>query len=131
MNRKSRIFEFLGRQLGRVKMGQTYYSIILLTMNAISLITIAFHFDLWVLLIIFPLIILITYGIGFLFDKGDINLEDYRKQVEMQSRKLNIADLKFQEFQLVLVGLIIKASKGEVDEDQIMAKYKEYVKKWS
>ena len=96
--RKTNKSRLLGQQFSRLRMGQTYYSMIVSTISAISLITMAFNLDFWILIVIFPFILLVTFGIGFFMDKKDINLEDYRKQVEMQSRKLNLNDIKTQEF---------------------------------
>ncbi|MHA1143318.1 MAG: hypothetical protein ACTSRW_01135 [Candidatus Helarchaeota archaeon] len=122
---------FVGQQFSRLRMGQTYYSIIVSTMSAISLVTMAFNLDLWLLMILFPLIIAATFGIGIFLDRKDINLEDYRKQIEMQSRKLNVADLKSQEFQLMQTLFIIKALRDEVNEENLIESYKKYLKKWS
>ena len=44
--RKINKSKFIGQQFSRLKMGQTYYSIIVSTINAISLITLAFQLNL-------------------------------------------------------------------------------------
>lgn len=112
-------------------MGQTYYSIIISTMSAISLITIAFQLDLWLLILVFPIILVGTFVIGYFLDKKNINLEDYRKQVEMQARKLNVADLKGQEFQLIQTLLIIKALRENISEERLVSEYEKYKARWS
>ena len=122
---------FLGQQFSRLKMGQTYYSIIVSTMSAISLLTIAFHLNLWHLIIIFPFILLATFLIGFFLDKKNINLEDYRKSIEMHARKLNLEDIKQQEFQLMQTIFIIKALRENINEEDLISEYRKYKDKWS
>jgi C4-dicarboxylate transporter len=123
--------KFMGQQFSRLKMGQTYYSIIVSTMSAISLLTIAFHLNLWHLIIIFPFILLATFLIGLFLDKKNINLEDYRKSIEMHARKLNLEDIKQQEFQLMQTIFIIKALRENIDEEDLISEYRKYKDKWS
>ena len=124
---KSRL---IGQQFSRLRMGQTYYSMIVSTISAISLITLAFNVDFLVLILAFPAIILGTFLIGYYLDKKNINLEDYRKQIEMQSRKLNVADMKAQEFTLMQTLFIIKALRENIDEHQLLMEYEKYKAKW-
>lgn len=121
----------IGQQFSRLKMGQTYYSIIVSTMSAISLVTMAFHLDFMFLMFLFPVILFGTFVIGYFLDKKNINLEDYRKQVEMQARKLNTADIKAQEFHLLQTMFIIKALKEDIKEQDLLLEYKKYRDKWS
>lgn len=121
----------MGQQFSRLKMGQTYYSIIVSTMSAISLLTIAFHLNLWHLIIIFPFILLATFLIGLFLDKKNINLEDYRKSIEMHARKLNLEDIKQQEFQLMQTIFIIKALRENINEEDLISEYRKYKDKWS
>lgn len=125
---KSRL---IGQQFSRLRMGQTYYSMIISTISAISLITLAFNFDIWILIVIFPVILLATFFIGLFMDKKNINLEDYRKSIEMQSRKLNLNDIKTQEFNLLQTIFIIKALKDKISEEDLLKEYAEYKKRWS
>ena len=125
---KSRL---IGQQFSRLRMGQTYYSMIISTISAISLITLAFNFDIWILIVIFPVILLATFFIGLFMDKKNNNLEDYRKSIEMQSRKLNLNDIKTQEFNLLQTIFIIKALKDKISEEDLLKEYAEYKKRWS
>ena len=124
---KSRL---LGQQFSRLRMGQTYYSMIVSTISAISLITLAFNVDFLWLLLAFPAIIIGTFLIGYYLDKKNINLEDYRKQIEMQSRKLNVADIKAQEFTMMQTLFIIKALRENISERELLEEYEKYKLKW-
>ncbi|MHA1766291.1 MAG: hypothetical protein ACTSVK_08515 [Promethearchaeota archaeon] len=123
--------KLIGQQFSRLRMGQTYYSMIISTISAISLITMAFNLNFWILIIIFPIILVGTFVIGYFLDKKNINLEDYRKQVEMQSRKLNVQDIKTQEFNLLQTLFIIKALKENIDEKTLFEEYEKYKARWS
>ena len=125
---KSRL---LGQQFSRLRMGQTYYSMIVSTISAISLITLAFNVDFFILILAFPVIILGTFLVGYYLDKKNINLEDYRKQIEMQSRKLNVADMKAQEFTIMQTLFVIKALRENINEADLIKEYEKYKVKWS
>ena len=103
---------FLGRQLSRLKMGQSYYAIIMSTVNAISLVSLAFALSIWYLILAFPILLLLTFGIGFYLDKYDIKTEDALKSNEMINRFLNTGDIKSQDFQLLQTNIILKALKA-------------------
>ena len=126
---------FLGKQLSRLKMGQSYYSILMSTINAISLVSLAFALDLIWLLLIFPPLLLITYFIGYYLDKHNINSMDSLKSNEMVHRFLNTGDLKTQEFQLLQTEILIEALQSiqqgkDYDFKNIRQKYDEYFLKW-
>jgi hypothetical protein len=126
---------FLGKQLSRLKMGQSYYSILMSTINAISLVSLAFALDLIWLLLIFPPLLLITYFIGYYLDKHNINSMDSLKSNEMVHRFLNTGDIKTQEFQLlqteILIGALQSIQQGKDYYFQtIRQKYEEYFLKW-
>lgn len=123
---------FIGKQLSRLKMGQSYYSLLTSTISAISLASIAFQINLWLLLLMFPIFLLITYFIGYYLDIRNINTMDTLKSNEMANRFLNTGDMKNQEFQLLLFTTLIEAIKtgDDFDEDVLFEKYLEYKKKW-
>ncbi len=126
---------FLGKQLSRLKMGQSYYSILMSTINAISLVSLAFALDLIWLLLIFPPLLLITYFIGYYLDTHNINSMDSLKSNEMVHRFLNTGDLKTQEFQLlqteILIGALQSIQQGkDYDFQTIRQKYEAYFLKW-
>ncbi|MBD3229784.1 MAG: hypothetical protein GF329_16500 [Candidatus Lokiarchaeota archaeon] len=123
--------KFIGQQFSRLKMGQTYYSIIVSTVSAISLLMIAFEFNIWQLIIIFPIILITTFLIGLYLDKKNINLEEFRKNIEMHNRKLNMQDIKQQEFQLMQTIFIIKALREKIDEEDLVLEYMKYKEKWT
>ncbi|OLS15629.1 MAG: hypothetical protein RBG13Loki_0728 [Promethearchaeota archaeon CR_4] len=127
--------QFLGRQLSRLKMGQSYYAIIVSTVNAISLISLAYHVEFWVLVAFFPCLILATLWIGYYLDVHNITAEDSLKSIEMSNRFLNTGDVKAQEFQLLQTEILLEAlqsiqSNHTLDLNLLRQKYEAYVKKW-
>lgn len=126
---------FLGKQLSRLKMGQSYYSIIVSTVSAISLISLAFNITFWILIIAFPLILIITYLIGYFMDIYNINTMDKLKADEISHRYLTTSDIKTQEFQLLQTEIIIEAIKAiqdekKLDPKELLRKYEIYYRKW-
>ena len=127
--------QFLGRQLSRVKMGQSYYAILMSTVNAISLISLAFHVDLVVLAILFPALILVALGIGYYMDKYNITVEDALKSSEMVNRFINVGDIKGQEFSMFQTEIVLEALQAmqegkPVNVAALREKYDQYLKKW-
>jgi len=127
--------QFLGRQLSRLKMGQSYYAIVVSTVNAISLISLAFHVEFWILIAFFPGLIVATLWIGYYLDKHNITAEDSLKSIEMSNRFLNVGDVKTQEFQLLQTEILLEALQAlqgnrAVDGNLLRQKYEAYVKKW-
>jgi len=92
---------FIGRQLSRLKLGQSYYSIVVSTVSAISLISLAFEISFWMLLLTFPVLLLGTFVIGYFMDIYNINTMDKLKANEIGNRYLTTSDIKSQEFQLL------------------------------
>ncbi|TFF89873.1 MAG: hypothetical protein EU548_05895 [Promethearchaeota archaeon] len=123
---------FLGKQLSRLKMGQSYYSILTSTVSAISLASLAFQINFLWLIMVFPFLILCTYLIGYYLDIKNVNTIDQLKSNEMTHRFLNTSDIKSQEFQLLITEMLIRAlQKGETfDSSVLREKYEEYKKKW-
>ncbi len=127
--------KFLGRQLSRLKMAQSYYSIITSTVTAVSVLSLAFHIDFLWLIFIFPALILATIVIGYFMDKHDITAEDSLKSNEMANRFLNTGDIKMQEFQLLQTNILLEALKTlqqnqTINLGELQKKYEEYAKKW-
>ena len=123
---------FVGKQLSRLKMGQSYYTILTSTISAISLVSLAYQIDILIAVIIFPILIILTYAIGYYLDIRDIKSIDSLKSIEMTQRFLNKGDLKNQEFLIMQTQILIEAiSKGkEFDPEVIWERYEEYKKKW-
>jgi len=89
---------FIGRQLSRLKMGQSYYSIAVSSVSAISLISLAFEISFWMLIVVFPILLLGTFVIGYFMDIYNINTMDKLKANEIGNRYLTTSDMKSQEF---------------------------------
>ncbi|MHA1689977.1 MAG: hypothetical protein ACTSUN_11715, partial [Promethearchaeota archaeon] len=101
--------QFIGRQLSRLKLGQSYYSIIVSTLSAISLISLAFQINFWMIVLIFPFILLAAYVIGYFLDVYNINTMDTLKSNEITQRFLTTSDVKNQEFALLQTEILLEA----------------------
>lgn len=126
---------FIGKQLSRIKMGQSYYSIAVSTVSAISLISLAFQISFWMLIVAFPVLLFSTYIIGYFMDVYNINTMDKLKANEITHRYLTTSDVKNQEFQLLQTEIMLDAIKtfqeGEkLDPEELLRKYDLYFKKW-
>ena len=127
--------QFIGKQLSRLKMGQSYYSIAVSTVSAISLISLAFKITFWMLIIVFPIILLGAFIIGYFLDIYNINTMDTLKSNEITQRFLTTSDIKNQEFQLLQTEIILDAIKAiqedkKLDPNDLLEKYKNYYRKW-
>lgn len=126
---------FIGKQLSRLKMGQSYYSIAVSTVSAISLISLAFRISFWMLIIFFPILLLGTFLIGYFMDIYNINTMDKLKADEIGNRYLTTSDLKLQEFQILQTEIFLEALKAiqedrQLDPKDLLKKYDLYFKKW-
>lgn len=126
---------FIGRQLSRLKLGQSYYSIAVSSVSAISLISLAFEISFWMLIVIFPVLLLGTFVIGYFMDIYNINTMDKLKANEIGNRFLTTSDLKNQEFQLLQTEIVLEALKAiqeerQLDPKDLLKKYDLYFRKW-
>lgn len=126
---------FIGRQLSRLKLGQSYYTIIVSSVSAISLISLAFEITIWMLILTFPILLLGTFVIGYFMDIYNINTMDKLKSNEIGNRYLTTSDMKGQEFQLLQTEIVLEALKAiqeerELDPKDLLKKYDLYFRKW-
>ena len=126
---------FIGRQLSRLKLGQSYYSIVVSTVSAISLISLAFEISFWMLLLTFPVLLLGTFVIGYFMDIYNINTMDKLKANEIGNRYLTTSDIKSQEFQLLQTEIVLEALKAiqedrQLDPKDLLKRYDPYFRKW-
>jgi hypothetical protein len=126
---------FIGRQLSRLKLGQSYYSIVVSTVSAISLISLAFEISFWMLLLTFPVLLFGTFVIGYFMDIYNINTMDKLKANEIGNRYLTTSDIKSQEFQLLQTEIVLEALKAiqedrQLDPKDLLKKYDLYFRKW-
>jgi len=126
---------FIGRQLSRLKLGQSYYSIVVSSVSAISLISLAFEINFWMLILLFPVLLLGTFVIGYFMDIYNINTMDKLKANEIGNRYLTTSDLKSQEFQLLQTEIVLEALKAiqekqQLDPKDLLKKYDLYFRKW-
>ena len=133
--KRVRSAHFIGRQLSRLKLGQSYYSIAVSTVSAISLISLAFNITIWMLIIFFPILLIGTFIIGYFMDIYNINTMDRLKSDEVGNRYLTTGDLKSQEFQLLQTEIVLEALKAiqedqQLDPKNLLKKYDLYFRKW-
>ena len=126
---------FIGRQLSRLKLGQSYYAIVVSSVSAISLISLAFEITIWLLIFIFPILLLSTFVIGYFMDIYNINTMDKLKANEIGNRYLTTSDIKGQEFQLLQTEIVLEALKAiqekrQLDPKDLLKKYDLYFRKW-
>ena len=126
---------FIGRQLSRLKLGQSYYAIVVSSVSAISLISLAFEITFWMLLLAFPILLLGTFVIGYFMDIYNINTMDKLKSNEIGNRYLTTSDIKGQEFQLLQTEIVLEALKAiqeerQLDPKNLLKKYDLYFRKW-
>jgi hypothetical protein len=126
---------FIGRQLSRLKLGQSYYAIVVSSVSAISLISLAFDITIWMLILIFPILLLGTFIIGYFMDIYNINTMDSLKANEISHRYLTTSDMKGQEFQLLQTEIVLEALKAiqeesQLDPKELLKKYDLYFRKW-
>jgi len=126
---------FLGRQLSRLKLGQSYYSIAVSTISAISLISLAFEITFWLLIVAFPVLLFVAFILGYFMDIYNINTMDILKSNEITHRYLTTSDLKTQEFQLLQTEIILEAIQAiqenkKLDPQDLLRKYERYYRKW-
>ena len=114
-------------------MGQSYYAIITSTISTISLASLAFELDLYLILLIFPLLLVLTFIIGYYLDVRNIKTMDSLKSLEMTHRVLNTGDLKNQEFHIMLTSVLIEALRQGKDFnlDILLNEYNKYKQKWT
>jgi hypothetical protein len=126
---------FIGRQLSRLKLGQSYYTIVVSSVSAISLISLAFEITIWMLILAFPILLLGTFIIGYFMDVYNINTMDKLKANEVGNRYLTTSDMKSQEFQLLQTEIVLEALKAiqeerQLDPKDLLKKYDLYFRKW-
>ena len=127
---------FIGRQLSRLKLGQSYYGIAVSTVSAISLISLAFEISFWMLILVFPVLLLGAFIIGYFMDIYNINTMDSLKANEIGNRYLTTSDIKGQEFQLLQTEIVLEALKAvqekrQLDPKDLLKKYDLYFRKWN
>jgi len=127
---------FLGKQLSRIKLGQSYYGIVVSTISAIALLKLAFDIDLFLIIVMFPIFLLGAYIIGYYLDIKNITTMDVLKTNEISNRFLNKADQKRQEFELMMMEVLLEGinklnSEKKIDTSELMEKYRDYKNRWT
>ena len=133
--KKIKISQFIGKQLSRLKAGQTYYAIVVSTISALSLVSMAFRVDILMLVFLFPAILFGAFLIGLFMDKSNVTTMDQMKTIEMTFRYLNIADFKNNDFRMLQMEIMFEwlnsiNDKKPLDQNILKEKYKEFLKKW-
>lgn len=131
--KKNTFVIFIGRQLSRLKLGQTYYSIVISTVSAISLVSMAFGMTIYLLIFLFPVILFGSFLIGYMLDKLNISALDYRKTAEISGRFLNTLDEKNYDMRMIQTEIIVRAIRDEKFDVSKFSeeKRREFHDKWS
>lgn len=128
---------FIGRQLSRLKLGQAYYSIIVSSITALSLVSLAFpEISIILIITLFPCVLFCTFVIGYFMDKSNIVTTDSIKTVEMTHRYLNVADFKKNDFSILMMKTVFEWIKSIQDNkpmnfDILKEEYDKFLKKWN
>lgn len=135
--KKISLSQFIGRQLSRLRAGQTYYAIVVSTITALGIVNLAFpQIDTLMLILLFPAILFGAFIIGYFMDKSNVNTMEHRKTIEMTHRYLTIADFKNNEFRMIMMKAMfcwlksIQENKS-LDFSEIEENYKKFLKKWN
>ena len=108
-----KIAQFIGRQLSRLKLGQTYYMIVVSTVSAFSLVSFAFpDINFLILIFMFPLFLIGAFFVGYLLDKSNVTSMDQMKTIEMTARYLNTVDYKNNDFRILQMKSIFRWMKS-------------------
>lgn len=135
--KKIKIARFVGRQLSRLKAGQSYYSMGMFSLIAIGTLKAAFpRIDTLFIIILVISMLLGAIFIGYFMDKKNIITYDYKKSVEMNHRFLNKMDEKNNEFRIIQTRIMLNGFKAiqegkPLDFDELEKEYKEYNEKWN
>ena len=133
-----KLSRFIGKQLSRLKAGQSYYMIIISTITALGVLKVAFpDIEGWIIFALFPVALFGAFVLGYIMDKSNVVAMDHIKSVEMSYRYLSLADFKLFGFYKVMMKTMFKSIKavqaGEpFDFDTEFDKeFKKYIKEWS
>lgn len=130
------ISRFIGINLNRLKLGLTYYSMIMSTLGTMGIIKLALpNLDFIYLLIIFPFMLFGCFLIGLFFDKKGITTNEYRKGIEMYNREFTLLDIKNMLFQKEMFNAWIKALSDfqngiPIDLNYLNNSYEKYKQNW-
>ncbi|MFX0132106.1 MAG: hypothetical protein ACFFDN_00540 [Candidatus Hodarchaeota archaeon] len=108
-NEKINSSGWIGRQLSRLKMGQSYYIIVIQTITMISILTLAFAIGIHFAIILFFLFIFGALILGYYLDKKNINSREHLDMVNRQNRYYNYSNAKNQQFEMIKTKIFIKS----------------------
>ena len=130
--KKVNLTVFFGRQLSRLRLGQGYYQLIISTISAISLVSLAYSVTIELAVILFPVFFIGSFFLGYLLDRMNISAIDYRKTAEISGRFLNNLDLKNYDMRMIQIEANARAIQDEnFDVSEFLEeKKKEFFDKW-
>lgn len=135
--KKIKLSQIIGRQLSRLKAGQSYYMIVISTITTLGIVNLAFpEINLLILIFLFPFALFGAYLIGYFLDKSNVVTMDQQKTIEMTHRYLTTADYKNNEFRLLQMETMFEWFKALQENkppnpDILKERYKEFLKKWN
>lgn len=134
---KYRLSQFIGRQLSRLRAGQSYYTLVVSTISTLALVSLAFpEINILLLIILFPCILFGAFIVGYIMDKSNVTALDHRKTIEMSARYLNTSDFKNNDFRILRMEIMFEWLKSiqenkPLDSDILKEKYKRFLRKWN
>lgn len=137
MNKRIKLSHFIGRQMSRLKAGQTYYMIVTSTITALGIVNLAFPgIETWLVIMLFPIALFGAFIIGYILDKSNVVTMDNMKTIEMNSRYVNKGDKKSYEFwHSIMCTFFVwmeSMQKNEpLDKEKLKIEYEKFLKKWS
>lgn len=135
--KKIKISYFIGKQLSRLKLGQSYYSIIVSSITALTLVSLVFpEISIIFIITFFPCIFFCTFIIGYFMDKSNIITMDQIRTVDMTHRYLNVADFKNNDFRILVMKTFFEWIKSiqenkPINFDNFKKEYNKFLKKWN
>ena len=120
-------FDWLGRQLSRTKAAQGYLGIILLAINAISLVSMAFGIRARYSLIALPALLLLTLLSGYYLDRNGVISSDAIKGIEMQYRYVTIQEMRSFAYFTMIAGILApdKAQELKNETERFIERWKD------
>lgn len=135
--KKTKMAQFIGRQLSRLKAGQSYYMMFMATLTAVGVLKWALpKIDFWLLISLCFVALGGALILGYLMDKTNVITLDHRKTIEMTHRYLTTADFKNNAFRIIMTKAIFRWMKSiqedkPLDSDEFEKDLKEFLKGWS
>lgn len=135
--KKIKFSRFIGRQLARLKAGQSYYMMFMQTLTALGVLKWAFpEINFWRLIVLCIGALVGATIFGYIMDRSNITTMDHIKTMEMTYRYINVPDLKVFGFHAAMTEAMFEGMKAyqegkPVDPNIVKEAYKKWIEEWS